>query len=111
MIAALPVAVVVLLCAWQMVLAGHAWWSVSEAARVAARAYAVNAEDSGVDVAREQARRAALRSLSSRLAKGGVVKADQRGRMRVTVRAPLVPPFSAVLRRGPAISARAGFGL
>ena len=37
LIAALPLLAVALLCAWQVVLAGHAVWTVAEASRLAAR--------------------------------------------------------------------------
>lgn len=42
LLGSLPAALLAIAVAWQLVLSGHACWSVSNAARVAARAAAVN---------------------------------------------------------------------
>lgn len=97
LVAILPLAAVVCALVWQIVLAGHAAWAVSSAARAAARAHAV-----GLDP--ESAARAALtRSLERRVTV--VVSEGSRGRVRVSV---AIPSVLKVVELGSA-SASAGF--
>lgn len=109
LLAALPLAAVVLLCAWQLIVAGQAWWTASEVARVAARTLAVRSAATGRDAATTSARRVAVRLLPADLRHGSRLDALAAGQVRLRVRTPLVAPFSAVFGRGPAITARAGF--
>jgi hypothetical protein len=109
LLAALPLAAVVLLCAWQLIVTGQAWWTASEVARVAARTLAVQTTASDRDAAATSARRVAMRLLPVEMRRGSRLDALAAGRVRLRVRAPLVAPFSAVFRRGPAITARAEF--
>ena len=68
--------------AWQLALAGHATWSVANAARVAARAEAVGQDG-------EAAARSALpRSLE----RGLKLEHERGGQVRVSARVPLLLP-------------------
>jgi len=76
----LPCVLLAGLVAWQLVLAGHSLWLVSQAARVAARAHAVGRDS-------EAAARSALpRSLE----RGLRVHRRREGGVRVEVRVPLL---------------------
>ena len=80
LIGVLPCVVLAALVAWQLVLAGHALWMGSQAARVAARAHAVGRDP-------EAAARSALpRSLEHGLR----VRRRREGGVRVDVRVPLL---------------------
>lgn len=109
LLAALPLAAVTLLCAWQLIVAGQAWWTASEVARVAARTLAVESVATDRAAATNSARRVAVRLLPVDMRLDSRLDALAAGRVRLRVRTPLVAPFSAVFRRGPAITARAGF--
>jgi pilus assembly protein CpaE len=77
----LPAALLVVLVAWQFLLAGHASWLAGNAARVAARAQSV-----GDDPAQ-----AARRALPSYLRRHLEVASDEpRGRVQVRVRVPVL---------------------
>ena len=77
----LPAALLVVLVAWQLLLAGQASWLAGNAARVAARAQAVGGDPAG----------AARGALPSYLSRHLEVAADERdGRVDVRVRVPLV---------------------
>jgi pilus assembly protein CpaE len=77
----LPAALLLILIAWQVLLAGQATWLAGNAARVAARAQAVGADP-------ETAARGALPDY---LRRGLEVAADEHvGRVDVRVRLPLV---------------------
>jgi pilus assembly protein CpaE len=78
---ALPAAFLVVLVAWQLVLAGQATWLVGNAARVAARAQAVGGDPAA----------AARSALPSYLRRRLEVAADESGgRVDVRVRVPFV---------------------
>jgi pilus assembly protein CpaE len=81
LIALLPCALAVLAALWQLVLAGHAVWAASAAARAAARAHAVGADP----------RRAALDHLPRSLESGLRVRTMTAGEVRVEVRIPSLP--------------------
>jgi hypothetical protein len=80
LVAALPAVLVVVALLWQVVLAGHAVWMTSSAARAAARASAV-----GSDV-----RRAAVTELPRSLRRGVRVRSLRDGGVRVSVAIPFV---------------------
>src|SRR5688500_9718862 len=98
----LPAALLVVLVAWQLVLAGQATWLAGNAARVAARAQAVGADPGAA------ARSALPRHLRRRLE---VESGGAGGRVEVRVRLPLLlrrwgSPFeigasAAMERQGP----------
>src|SRR4051794_33187914 len=94
--ALLPLIAVGLLGCWQLVLVGHTAWSAHAAARAAARAHAIGADEL----------RAARASLPSALdARVRVGEPDEEDRVPVEVRVPSVLPG---VRLG-AVTARAGF--
>ena len=80
MVATLPAVVLIALLLWQMAIAGHAAWACANAARVAARAAAVD----------EDAEKAARSALPRRLESGLKVKELDDGAIDVRVRVPLV---------------------
>ena len=81
LIALLPCALAVLAALWQLVLAGHAVWAASAAARAAARAHAVGADP----------RRAARDHLPASLEPGLRLDADTPGEVEVRIRIPRLP--------------------
>ncbi|MBI5310401.1 MAG: hypothetical protein HZB14_05160 [Actinobacteria bacterium] len=110
LVAALPVIAVVLGCAWQAVLAGHSAWALSEAARLAAREYAVKRVALGPEPARSYSRAIVDRVLPSSMRDGRSFRVSRGGAVELRVHIPLAPPFSAVFAHGPTITSRAGFG-
>jgi hypothetical protein len=76
----LPCVLLAGLVAWQLVLAGHTLWLTSQAARVAARAHAVDRD----------AKAAARSALPRSLERGLRVRRRREGGVRVEVRVPLV---------------------
>jgi hypothetical protein len=82
LVAILPLAAVVLALAWQAVLAGHAAWAVTAAARAAARAAAVGAAPDA----------AARAHLADGLERGLRVRALDGGGVEVSVPIPRVVP-------------------
>jgi hypothetical protein len=79
LVAVVPLALLVGLCAWQLALAGHTLWLSAHAARAAARA----------DVVGRSPARAARSALPHSLERG--LRVDRRGRrVRVRVRVPLL---------------------
>jgi hypothetical protein len=80
LVATLPAVLLVGLLVWQLALAGHAAWACANAARVAARAAAVDH-----DVAR-----AARSALPASLERGLRVRRTDEGVVEVGVRVPLV---------------------
>ena len=80
LVALLPLAVLLLAGAWQLVIAGHASWAAGSAARAAARAAAVGAD----------ANTAARAALSARLERGLRVRNRGPGTVEVTLRIPPV---------------------
>lgn len=79
----LPLLVVGLFGCWQAVLAGHAAWSASAAARAAARAHAIGADELAA------ARRALPASLDDRVV---VEDDDEVGSVTVRIHIPAVVP-------------------
>lgn len=108
-VAALPLVIVLLLCGWQIAIAGHAWWSLSEAARTAARRVAVVRREFGEDAARVRAERDVAALLPAAMRGGRSLRVTADGSVAVRASVPLVQPFAAVFGNGPAITARAGF--
>jgi hypothetical protein len=96
MVAALPAVVLVALVVWQLAIAGHAAWATANAARVAARAAAVDRD----------AERAARSALPRRLEPGLRVRESDDGAIDVRVRVPLV-----VRAWGSIVTVRAQAGL
>jgi hypothetical protein len=89
LVAVLPLALLVGLVAWQLVLAGHAAWLTANAARAAARAEAVGRDP----------RAAARSALPKELERGLRVRRRRAGGVQVTARVPLLltrwrPPVS-----------------
>ena len=80
LVALLPAVLLVGLLVWQLALAGHAAWATANAARVAARAVAVERD----------AERAARSALPRRLERGLRVRSNDDGLVEVGVRVPLV---------------------
>jgi hypothetical protein len=80
MIATLPAVLLVGLLVWQLALAGHAAWATANAARVAARAAAVDRD----------AEKAARSALPRRLEDGLRVRELDDGAVDVRVRIPLL---------------------
>lgn len=108
-VAVLPVLAVAVACAWQVVVAGHAMWTVAEAARVAAREYAVQRRHGDLPAARSRAGRAADQMLPASMRDGRRIAFTSAGAVRLWARVPLSPPFDTVFGRGPAIDSRVGF--
>jgi len=80
MVATLPAVLLVGLLVWQLALAGHAAWASANAARVAARASAVDRDPE----------RAARSALPRRLERGLRVRELDDGAIDVRVRVPLL---------------------
>ena len=80
MIATLPAVLAVGLVVWQLAVAGHAAWACANAARVAARAAAVDRD----------AEKAARSALPRRLERGLSVRERDDGSIDVRVRVPLI---------------------
>lgn len=80
MLATLPAVLLVGLVVWQLAIAGHAAWACANAARVAARAHAVD----------KDAEKAARSALPRRLERGLKVTEAGGGAIDVRVRVPLV---------------------
>lgn len=97
LIGAVPLAVLALLLAWQLALAGHAMWLCAQAARVAARAEAVGRDPAA----------AARSALPRALERGLSVRRRREGGVEVSVRVPLMWPRWS----GPVtVSASSSFG-
>jgi pilus assembly protein CpaE len=80
LIGVLPLALLALLVAWQLVLAGHTLWLCAQAARVAARAEAVGRDPAA----------AARSALPHALERGLRVQRRRKGGVEVAVRVPLL---------------------
>jgi hypothetical protein len=80
LLAAVPAVLLVGAVVWQLVLAGHTAWSCANAARVAARAAAVDRD----------VRAAARSALPRTLERGMSVRRESGGRVRVRLRVPLL---------------------
>lgn len=107
LVAAIPLIAIVLLCGWQVVVAGHTWWKVQEAARLAARADYV-ARQRGEEAAGRRRGREVVRDLLASTPEGSrrLTSRDD-GAVTVTARVPLVTPFKEVLGAsgGPRVTA------
>ncbi len=79
-VAVLPAVLLVAAVVWQIALVGHAAWTCANAARVAARA----------EVVGRDAESAARSALPRHLERGLSVRSTGPGRVRVSVRVPLV---------------------
>lgn len=108
LLAALPLIALVAMTAWQLVVAGHGWWKLREAARVSARELHVAAGrgDSSA-AARRGAERMARAVVGPAMARSLTLSATG-GRARVSARIQVVPVY-AVLGDGPDVSAEARF--
>ena len=80
LVALLPLAVLLLAGAWQLVVAGHTAWAAGAAARAAARASAISGD----------ARAAARGQLPARLERGLRIRERAAGSVEVTLRIPPV---------------------
>lgn len=108
LVAALPLILVVLACGWQVVVTGHTWWKLQEAARISARARFVAEQQGDVSTGLRKAK-----SVASSLL-GGSPRASRRvqflrdGSVEVSARAPLIEPFRSALgdSAGPKFTAK-----
>jgi hypothetical protein len=102
---AVPLAAIVMFAGWQMIVAGHVWWKVNEAARLAARARYVSTQAGDASAGLRRGRRLADALLASSPSRS--VSAVPGGGVRVTARVPLVGPFRAALgtSSGPRVGA------
>lgn len=110
LLAAVPLAAVVLLAGWQVVIAGHTWWKLQEAARIAARIAYVAGQRGEPSAGLARARRVAGVVLASSPPGVNRVRVYSNGDVRLTTRVPLVEPFRSALgaRGGPRLSATSG---
>lgn len=110
LLAALPVIALVAFSAWQLTVAGHAWWRLTEAARVAAREAHVGRQRGDE---RGGQRRAA--DLASSVIGGDRTRRTRTrfltgGKVSVSARMPLVGPFAVIGdTRAPRIAVESGF--
>lgn len=108
LLATIPVVLVLLLAGWQIVLTGHAWWKLREAARTAARAQYVAVQRGEPAEGKERAREllAALSGSSPTGSRRVTIAGDDT--VTLAVRLPLVQPFSVLGRdAGPWLRASA----
>jgi hypothetical protein len=112
LLVALPLAAIVALAAWQIVLAGQTWWTVSEASRIAARASYVSTERVGAAGAVRAATMAADAALPAQMRARRTVEVGASGEVTVSAVVPLVRPFASVIGdgAGPRVSASAELG-
>jgi pilus assembly protein CpaE len=80
LIGVLPLALLAVVAAWQLALAGHTLWLCAQAARVAARAEAVDRDPAA----------AARSALPAAMERGLLVRRRREGGVEVSVRVPLV---------------------
>ncbi len=107
LIVAVPLMALVLMSGWQVVVAGHTWWKLHEAARLVARERYVANQRGEADDGLARGRNLAAALLASSPAKGRRVRHARSGAVTVSARVPLVKPFRGVLGAGsgPLISA------
>lgn len=114
LLVAIPIALFVLGAGWQVILAGHAWWALSESTRIAARtAYVVSEGDkSQLDsrLVKRATDKAAKRALPKAMVDGHKTTVAQSGGVAVSVRVPLIGPLRAVFSGGPRIISRSRIG-
>ena len=106
-LAGIPLLAFVLLAGWQIVLAGHTWWKVGEAARIAARDGYVGTRGGSSAAGLKRARTSADALLSSSPRRE--VRALTGGEMRVSAELPLVAPLRLALGHGPMLSSTSRF--
>lgn len=105
LIAALPIVALLALAAWQLAVAGHDWWRLTEAARVAAREVHVGRQRGDDRAARRRAD-AIVRALS----RSARLTVEHDGTVRVVDRVGLVGPFQAIgAQRAPRIDVESRF--
>ncbi len=106
----LPVVLLLVLTIWQVVLAGHAWWTLSESARLAARAAYVGERSGGDPAAAAESAAAAVLPAAMKVGHRTTVDAD--GEVAVTTSIPWVAPLQDLLgdHRAPRVTARSEFG-
>lgn len=108
LLAALPLIALVAMTAWQMVVAGHGWWKLREAARVSARElHVATSRGDGESAAKRAAERMARAVVGPSMARSLKV-AEEDGRSRVSARIQLVPTF-AWLGDGPKFTIESRF--
>lgn len=101
LLAIVPIAAIVMFAGWQMVVAGHTWWKLHEAARIAARTQYVAAQR-GDRVAGARRTRSQVNALLPH-ASGGL-KFSAGGNVTVSARVPLVGPFAVGALTGPRLA-------
>lgn len=95
---ALPVALFLIAAGWQAVLAGHAWWTVTESARVAARATYIASRGGAIsNEVRNAADQAAERVLPGSMDTGRITTIGQDGHVTVSAPVPVIGPLSKVV--------------
>lgn len=106
-LAGIPLLAIVLLAGWQTVLAGHTWWQLREAARIAARESYV-AQRRG-DAVAGKVRGNAVAAALLKSSRSRSVQRLPDGAVRVSADLPLVAPLRAALGTGPTLSATSRF--
>jgi hypothetical protein len=108
LLVALPLILLVMAAGWQFVVAGHTWWKVTEAARLAARARYVAEQRGDAAAGLKRGKAIADWMLASSPAKSRRVVKTKNGGVSVSARVPLVAPFREALGagRGPTISSQ-----
>jgi hypothetical protein len=106
LVLAVPLVVLVLLAGWQIVVAGHTWWKVTEVARLAARERYVADQRGEARPGLRRGRELADSLLSASPSASRRVEASRTGVVTVSARIPLVAPFRAALGAagGPRVS-------
>jgi hypothetical protein len=108
LLAALPLIALVAMTAWQMVVAGHGWWKLREAARVSARELHVAAgRGERPAAARRDAQRMARAVVGPSVAPS-LKLTTVAGRTRVAANLPVIPVF-AIIGDGPQVVTEARF--
>lgn len=104
---ALPLVLIVMFAGWQIVVAGHTWWKVSEVARAATRAHYVAGQRGDQRAGIRRGREMADALLASSPQASRRIRVLRSGEVVVSARVPLVAPFRAALGAdsGPRVSA------
>ncbi len=107
LIVAIPLIALVVMSGWQIVVAGHTWWKLHEAARLVARERYVAKQRGEADEGLARGRKLALALLGATPTKDRRVRHARSGAVTVSARVPLVKPFRGALGAGsgPLISA------
>lgn len=105
LIAALPIVALLALAMWQLAVAGHDWWRLTEAARVAAREVHVGRQRGDDRAARRRAD-AMVRALSG----SARLTVYDDGTVRLVDRVGLIGPFRVIgARRAPRMDLKSRF--